>query len=73
MWRPDKHKLPRIILVCCILHNIVIDQEDEVRDEMVLSHHHDVNYKQQLCNFSDKDGVTTRDKLSHYLSGRLPP
>ncbi|PKU84284.1 hypothetical protein MA16_Dca002797 [Dendrobium catenatum] len=31
MWRPDKHKLPRIILVCCILHNIVIDQEDEVR------------------------------------------
>ncbi|KAL0919603.1 hypothetical protein M5K25_011707 [Dendrobium thyrsiflorum] len=73
MWRPDKHKLPRIILVCCILHNIVIDQEDEVRDEMVLSHHHDLNYKQQLCNFSDKDGVTTRDKLSHYLSGRLPP
>lgn len=27
MWRPDKHKLPRIILVCCILHNIIIDLE----------------------------------------------
>ncbi|XP_020571718.1 protein ALP1-like [Phalaenopsis equestris] len=73
MWRPDKHKLPRIILVCCILHNIVIDLEDEVRDEMVLSHHHDSNYKQQVCSFADKDGVSARDRLSRYLSGRFPP
>lgn len=28
MWRPDKNRLPRIILVCCLLHNIVIDLED---------------------------------------------
>lgn len=73
MWRPDKHKLPRIILVCCILHNIIIDLEDEVRDEMALSHLHDSSYKQQLCNFADKDGVSTRDKLSLYLRGKLPP
>jgi len=73
MWRPDKHRLPRIILVCCLLHNIIIDLEDEVRDEMPLSHHHDASYKQQFCGFVDKEGIVMRDKLSQYLSGRLPP
>ncbi|XP_010905715.1 protein ALP1-like isoform X1 [Elaeis guineensis] len=72
MWRPDKHRLPRIILVCCLLHNIVIDLEDEVRDEMPLSHHHDTNYKQQYCDVGDKFGVELRDELTQYLSGRLP-
>ncbi|XP_068669110.1 protein ALP1-like [Aristolochia californica] len=73
MWRPDKHKLPRIILVCCLLHNIVIDLEDEVQDEMPLSHHHDVSYRQQVCDSIDKKAFVLRDKLSQYLSGRLPP
>lgn len=74
MWRPDKHRLPRIILVCCLLHNIIIDMEDEVRDELPLSHHHDdANYKQRFCSFVDKEGLALRDKLSQYLSGRLPP
>ncbi|XP_008788079.2 protein ALP1-like isoform X1 [Phoenix dactylifera] len=72
MWRPDKHRLPRIILVCCLLHNIVIDLEDEVTDEMPLSHHHDTRYKQRYCDAGDKFGVELRDKLTQYLSGRLP-
>ncbi|XP_052187978.1 protein ALP1-like isoform X2 [Diospyros lotus] len=73
MWRPDKHRLPRIILVCCILHNIVIDLEDEVLDELPLSHHHDSGYKQQICEFADKTALVLRDKLSLFLSGGLPP
>ncbi|KAJ4978025.1 hypothetical protein NE237_008805 [Protea cynaroides] len=73
MWRPDKHRLPRIILVCCLLHNIVIDLEDEVQDEMPLSHHHDSGYRQQICESADKNASALRDKLSRYLSGRLPP
>ncbi|KAJ8642317.1 hypothetical protein MRB53_019011 [Persea americana] len=73
MWRPDKHKLPRIILVCCLLHNIVIDLEDEVQDEMPLSHRHDSGYKQQICRTVDEKAFIVRDKLSRYLSGRLPP
>lgn len=73
MWRPDKHKLPRIILVCCLLHNIVIDLEDEVQDEMPLSHHHDSGYRQQFCETVDKSAFIMREKLSRYLSGRLPP
>lgn len=71
MWRPDKNRLPRIILVCCILHNIVIDMEDDVYDELVLSHHHDTGYKQQVCEVSDQTAMVLRDKLSLYLSGRL--
>ncbi|KAJ8503708.1 hypothetical protein OPV22_004594 [Ensete ventricosum] len=73
MWRPDKHRLPRIIYVCCLLHNIAIDLEDEVRDVMPLSDEHDTSYKQQFCDIADGNGSTLRDKLSRYLSGRLPP
>ncbi|XP_016462370.1 protein ALP1-like isoform X1 [Nicotiana tabacum] len=70
MWRPDKHKLPRFILVCCILHNIVIDMEDEVLDEFSLSHHHDTGYGQEVCESVDKTASVLRDNLSLYLSGR---
>lgn len=73
MWRPDKHKLPRFILVCCILHNIVIDMEDEVLDQLPLSHHHDPGYSQEFCESVDKTGSVLRDKLSLYLSGRTLP
>ncbi|RWW28964.1 hypothetical protein GW17_00006542 [Ensete ventricosum] len=73
MWRPDKHRLPRIILVCCLLQNIIIDLDDEVRHEMPWSHEHDTSYKQQLCDMADNNGVTLRDQLSRYLSCRLLP
>ncbi|KAK6142199.1 hypothetical protein DH2020_003011 [Rehmannia glutinosa] len=71
MWRPDKHKLPRFILVCCILHNIVIDIEDEVSDESPLSSlHHDPGYRQEVCESVDKAGTVLRNKLCMYFSGR---
>ncbi|XP_022995251.1 protein ALP1-like isoform X2 [Cucurbita maxima] len=73
MWKPDKHKLPRIILVCCLLHNIMIDMEDEMQDEMPLSHHHDPSYRQQSCKFVDNTASITREKLSMYLSEKLTP
>ncbi|KAL0417829.1 UNVERIFIED_CONTAM: protein ALP1-like [Sesamum radiatum] len=72
MWRPDKHKLPRFILVCCILHNIIIDMEDEVSDDSPSpsSLHHDPGYKQEVCESIDKAGSILRDKLSMYFTGR---
>lgn len=71
MWRPDKHKLPRFILVCCILHNIVIDMEDEVLDELPLSsHHHDPGYGQEVCESVDNTASVLRDNLSLHLTGR---
>ncbi|KAK8536168.1 hypothetical protein V6N13_009544 [Hibiscus sabdariffa] len=74
MWRPDKHKLPRITLVCCLLHNIVIDlEDDDAQDEMPLSYDHDPGYRQRICGSLDVNGVHLRDKLSLYLSGKLPP
>ncbi|KAK6935916.1 Harbinger transposase-derived nuclease domain [Dillenia turbinata] len=73
MWRPDKHKLPRIIFVCCLLHNIIIDMEDDMQDEMPLSHHHDTGYRQQVCESVNKTASILRDKLSLYVTGRLPP
>ncbi|KAJ0101855.1 protein ALP1-like [Pistacia vera] len=73
MWMPDKNRLPRIILVCCLLHNIIIDMEDEVLDEMPLSYHHDSGYRQQNCESVDKTASIVREKLSLYLPGKLPP
>ncbi|KAF4361919.1 hypothetical protein F8388_005655 [Cannabis sativa] len=73
MWRPDKHRLPRIILVCCLLHNIAIDMQDEVQDALSLSSNHDSGYHQEICGTTDVDGVNLRDKLALYLSARLPP
>jgi len=71
MWRPDKNRLPRIILVCCLLHNIVIDLNDEVQDEISLCHNHDAGYRQQKCESADMTASDLREKLSLYLAGRL--
>ncbi|KAK9284071.1 hypothetical protein L1049_012331 [Liquidambar formosana] len=73
MWKPDKNKLPRLILVCCLLHNIVIDLMDEVQDDMPLSRQHDSGYRQQICELVDKTASDQREMLSLYLSGRLLP
>ncbi|XP_047162982.1 protein ALP1-like [Vigna umbellata] len=72
MWKPDKHKLPRIILVCCILHNIVIDMKDEVLNDMPSCHQHDSRYQDQTCEFVDNNATAMREKLSLFLSGKLP-
>lgn len=73
MWLPDKSKLPRIVFVCCLLHNIVIDMEDKVFDKLPLSHRHDSDYQQQVCEYVSKTGTVMRDQLSLYISGKLPP
>ncbi|KAE8670723.1 Detected protein of unknown function [Hibiscus syriacus] len=69
----DRNRLPRIVLVCCLLHNILIDLEDEVLDDMSLSHHNDIGYRRQNCESFDQPASVTRDKLSLYLTGKLPP
>ncbi|XP_045806668.1 protein ALP1-like [Trifolium pratense] len=73
MWRPDKHRLPRIILVCCLLHNIVIDMQDEVKDELLCLYHHnhDSGYQQLVCGDADEKGMALRESLLSYLNGRL--
>lgn len=73
MWRPDKHKLPRFIHVCCILHNIIIDMEDEGLDELQLSHHHDPGYGQEICDSADETDSVSRDNLALFLSERRHP
>jgi hypothetical protein len=73
MWRPDKHRLPRIILVCCLLHNIVIDMQDEEQDELSLSYDHDSGYHQLICGAVNEKGIALRENLSLYLTQRLPP
>ncbi|XP_066315348.1 protein ALP1-like [Miscanthus floridulus] len=68
LWRPDKHRLPRIIYACCLLTNIMIDLEDAVRDGMPASHNHDDGYRQQVSNVADDGAVIQRDLLCQYVS-----
>lgn len=67
MWRPDKRKLPSIILVCCLLHNIIIDCGDIVRADVSLPGHHDGGYVQQCCKQVDPLGRTMRENLTKHL------
>lgn len=67
MWRPDKRKLPSIILVCCLLHNIIIDSGDQLHPDVALSDHHDSGYGEQCCKQVDPMGRTTRENLEKHL------
>jgi hypothetical protein len=64
LWRPDKHRLPRIIYSCCLLTNIMMDLEDAERDGMPASLNHDDGYRQQISNVADDGGVTQRTIVS---------
>ncbi|CAL1383028.1 unnamed protein product [Linum trigynum] len=68
MWRPDKRKLPSIILVCCLLHNIVIDCGDHLNPDVELPGHHDSGYGEQQCGQVDHPlGRSLRGNLASYL------
>ncbi|XP_024988754.1 protein ALP1-like [Cynara cardunculus var. scolymus] len=70
MWRPDKDRLPKIILTCCALHNILIDMKDEVQEGLVFSDRTGLNYRPAFCAAGDDhNGSVLREKLSVYLSG----
>ncbi|GMH02397.1 hypothetical protein Nepgr_004236 [Nepenthes gracilis] len=70
MWRPDKRKLPSIILVCCLLHNIILDCGDKLHVDVALPGHHDLGYPEQICKQFDPLGRIVRDNLSKYLQFR---
>lgn len=68
LWRPDKHRLPRIIYACCLLTNIMIDLDDTHRERAPASHDHDDGYYQQFSNVADDGAVAQRDVLCQYVS-----
>lgn len=67
MWRPDKKKLPSIILACCLLHNIMIDRDDKLLSDVNLPGYHDLGYGEQYCGLVDALGSTMRESLVKYL------
>ncbi|KAK4779757.1 hypothetical protein SAY87_015863 [Trapa incisa] len=67
MWRPDKHKLPRIILVCCILHNIAIELEEDSAEDKDRHNLSRQGHDPLPCVITSTEGAVLRDKLSLYL------
>lgn len=70
MWRPDKSKLPSIILACCLLHNIMIDCGDKLLSDIIVPGHHDSGYEEQSCKSNDNSGSSMRESLVKYLQAR---
>jgi len=71
MWRPDKNKLPSIILVCCLLHNILIDCKDELLPTVELPNHHDIGYSEENCEQVDPIGKAMRENITAHLAPKL--
>lgn len=67
MWRPDRKKLPSIILVCCLLHNIIIDCGDYLLEDVPLSGHHDSGYTDRSCMQTEPLGNEMRGYLTEHL------
>ncbi|KAL6646979.1 hypothetical protein ACP70R_014416 [Stipagrostis hirtigluma subsp. patula] len=67
MWRPDKNKLPSIILVCCLLHNILIDCKDELLPSIQLPDHHDTGYNEENCEEVDPSGKVMREIITAHI------
>lgn len=67
MWRPDKNKLPSIILVCCLLHNIILDCKDELLTGIQLPVHHDTGYKEENCKQENPSGTVMRETVTGHL------
>ncbi|XP_037472905.1 putative disease resistance protein RGA4 isoform X1 [Triticum dicoccoides] len=64
MWRSASScRLPQIIYACCILHNIVIDLEEEAAD----MHSNQENYTEQVRQVAEEDAARVRDILSQHL------
>ncbi|KAK1409494.1 hypothetical protein QVD17_36020 [Tagetes erecta] len=63
-WRPDKRSLTKVINACCILHNILIDMEDEVQEKLVFDDCNDLDYCPVFSNADqDLDGSVLREKF----------
>jgi hypothetical protein len=71
LWRPDKHRLPRIIFVCCLITNIIIDMEGTPSRDELVSGNHDLGYKQQFSDAADDNAIKQRDDLSRHVDNAI--
>uniref|UniRef100_A0A8I7BGA7 Uncharacterized protein n=1 Tax=Hordeum vulgare subsp. vulgare TaxID=112509 RepID=A0A8I7BGA7_HORVV len=68
-WLPvDLKTLPKMILACFMLHNIVIDMEDDAAMPSVK----EGNYCEEVRQLENEDAVRVRDMLSQHLLTRRP-
>ncbi|XP_071687536.1 protein ALP1-like [Rutidosis leptorrhynchoides] len=70
-WIPGYDRIQRIILACCILHNIVIDrmEGDSVLNESMMSSGFDLAFQVEKSVFpDDEEAVKMRDNLCLYLN-----
>ena len=48
MWSPNEAMVPKLIYVCCILHNILLEFNDTIDEDIPLPGHHDEGKRQQI-------------------------
>jgi hypothetical protein len=74
VWSPNSDlEIDKILTVCFMLHNIVIDMEDDAATTIggaSTPNDHDMNYMQRVCRSPDEIAVSVRDILSKHLISR---
>ena len=48
IWNPNEKLVPKLIYVCCFLHNIMLKHNDIIDDDVPLVGHHDEGRHQQI-------------------------
>jgi hypothetical protein len=48
IWNPNEKLVPKLIYICCLLHNIMLEHNDIVDDDVPLVSHHDEGRCQQI-------------------------
>jgi hypothetical protein len=65
-WHPDNElEIYQTISACCLLHNIVIDMEEDDADKHYSQE--EISYINQVRHIADEDAVRVRDALSQHL------
>ncbi|KAM0923307.1 hypothetical protein ACQ4PT_005615 [Festuca glaucescens] len=66
VWWPENLQTRyNMVIACCLLHNIVIDMEDDAA--LPSANANDWNYHQQVRQVANEDAVRARDMLSEYF------
>jgi hypothetical protein len=69
----DINIVHRILHVCCVLHNIVIDMEGDAgaaMEEATFRGDQEVHFNQQVRHLAEEDAVMARDVLAQHLTSR---
>jgi hypothetical protein len=66
---PNEKLVPKLIYICCLLHNIMLEHNDIVDDDVPLVSHHDEGRRQQISKqVVSSEAEEIRDAILEHLA-----